>query len=378
MKIGFVSPFFSPIAGGSAIAPYELALELAKKNEVVIFTTDLFRNLSKFADEDNILVKEVPISFSINNFFYSPSLKGLLTNYDIDVFHLHNYRTHQNMIVKKYATKNKIPFTLQAHGSLTQIDDLFYLKKIFDQIEGKSLLDAAEKVIALTQSEQKQYFELGVNSDKVSIVPNGVNVGNYNRKDLFGTFRNQFSIDPTELVVLFVGRLHQIKCVDLLLKSFSKLSNNYPVKLVIVGPDGGHLITLKRLALHLGIQSRVIFTGPLYNDDLISAYTDSDFIVLPSKYETFPQVVLEAKSTMKPAIVSNILSMKDIVNNNLDGLLFKSGSYQDLTEKIKLMLDNPDQTRSMGLNAYNDVLNNYDIEIISSQMMSLYESLINY
>jgi glycosyltransferase involved in cell wall biosynthesis len=371
-----VSPFFSPLAGGSAIVPHELALKLSNKNNVFIFTTDLYRDNTKFTNEDDIKIIDVPIKWKYNNFYYSPQIRNVIKEYDIDIFHLHNYRTYQNMVISKYAELNDIPVVIQAHGSLNRINDKLFLRRIFDYTYGYNMLHNSQKVIALTRYEKTQYMQMGVNENKIQIIPNGIDLNQYFKTPAPGGFRRKYGIYENNFLILFVGRLDFIKGIDILLHSISNLDPKYDITLAIVGPDGGQLDKLIFLANQLRIPNKVIFTGSLFGLDLLSAYVDSDFIVLPSRYETFPSVVLEAFACSKPVIVSNILSMGDIVSEGNTGLLFTPESILDLTRVISYLLDNPALIKQMGHNAFTIVNKEYDIDIIINDLMKLYESVI--
>ena len=110
----------------------------------------------------------------------------------------------------------------------------------------------------------------------------------------------------------------------MLVKAFSGLARElYEVKLVIVGPDEGYLLSLKKLTADLKIDNKVIFTGPLYEKNKLEAYIDADIFVLPSTYETFPIAVMEALACNIPVILTKCCGIADII----DG---KSGYAVDL------------------------------------------------
>jgi glycosyltransferase involved in cell wall biosynthesis len=377
LNIGFVTPFFTPLAGGSAISPYNLALKLSEKHSLSVFTTNYMRSKKKFPNEDRFNVIDVPINLNYKHFYYSPKLGDELNKNDIDLFHFHNFRTYQNLVVKKYSKINNIPFIIQARGSLNRINDQFNFKRLFDYIYGFDLLNDSNKLVALSRYEKQQYEKMGASSDKINIIPNGIDLSKYQKLPSRGTFIKKYNLHSYDNIILFVGRLDYNKGVDILLNSFTKLKNVDSIKLVIVGPDGGYKEYLTKLARDLNVEENVLFTGPLYNSDLVSAYVDSDFVVVPSRYETFPNVILEAYACRKPVIASNILSMSDIVINNETGLLFTSESFVDLSKCISHLLDNSYLIQKMGHLALKKVTLNYDIDIIISQLLSLYGSLID-
>ncbi|GAJ22860.1 unnamed protein product, partial [marine sediment metagenome] len=116
-------------------------------------------------------------------------------------------------------------------------------------------------------------------------------------------------------IILFLGRIHKIKGLDLLAKAFADLPKPLDnIKLVIVGPDDGYLSSLKKLVTDLGINDKVLFTGPLYGQEKLKAYVDADVYVLPSFYEIFGITVLEALACGTPVIVTNRCGIADAIN----------------------------------------------------------------
>ena len=120
-----------------------------------------------------------------------------------------------------------------------------------------------------------------------------------------GSFKTKYGIGPDEKVILFLGRIHKIKGIDLLIDAFYELSKEMDnIRLVIAGPDGGFLDTLKKQAVALKIQEKIIFTGMIDTTDKLAAYVDAEVYVLPSRYEAFGLTVLEAWACGTPVLLS--------------------------------------------------------------------------
>ncbi len=141
-----------------------------------------------------------------------------------------------------------------------------------------------------------------------------------------GEFRALYDIPSGAHVILFLGRLHPIKGIDLLLRAFEiVLKEVENCRLVIAGPEDGSLPGLKALARELKLCSNVLFTGPLYGRAKFAAYRDSDIYVLPSYYEAFPIAVLEAWAFKKPVIVTENCGIKDLLQDS--GLTVQPDPY---------------------------------------------------
>ena len=130
--------------------------------------------------------------------------------------------------------------------------------------------------------------------DKVAYLPNVIALSSYRDLPGRGQFRAKLGIDDQAKIVLFLGRIHQIKNLETLLAAFGKVEQavDCPAKLVIAGPDGGHLHAIKSLASQLEVEN-VVFPGPLYEREKLEAYVDADVFLLASYYESFGIVVLK-------------------------------------------------------------------------------------
>jgi glycosyltransferase involved in cell wall biosynthesis len=203
----------------------------------------------------------------------------------------------------------------------------------------------ASKIIALTKKEAEECKKIDINENKIAIIPNGINLNLYENLPKRGEFRRKYLIKDNEKLILYLGRIHKIKGLDLLVKAFAGLlkeMNN--VRLVIVGPDDGFLTNFKKHIKSLKIDNRILFTGPLYEKEKLTAYIDADAYVLPSIYETFPNTVLEAWACGTPVIVTDRSGIADFVNkvgyvvkydkNQLQDAIFKLLSNETLRKRF--------------------------------------------
>ena len=327
MKILQVTNFFKPSweSGGPARVAYEISKKLVERgHEVTVYTTDGFKwridvEKNKPADVDGIktyyfrnLSSYLTRKMNLPIPYYLP-IVARRTLRDFDMIHIHEYRTVLAIVVHHYAKKYGIPYVLQPHGSLPRIGKEG-LKKLYDWVWGYNILKDASKVIALTKTEAEQYRKMGVDEDKIEIIPNGIDLSEYENLPEKGEFRKRYRIKDDEKIILYLGRIHKIKGPDLLARAFAELSRKIEdVKLVIVGPDDGFLSTLKTQIEDLKVEDKILFTGPLYEKDKLKAYVDADVYVLPSVYETFPVAVLEACACGTPVIVTDGCGIAEIV-----------------------------------------------------------------
>ena len=156
------------------------------------------------------------------------------------------------------------------------------MKWVYDVLFGYRLLRDASKVIALSTVEAEQYRAMGVPEEKIAIIPNGIDLTEYANLPLKGSFKKKFGIDEDEKIVLYLGRIHKIKGIDILVRAFAEIIEKLDdVKLVIVGPDDGYLGEIETQIKSLNIKNKVLIPGPLYGEDKLAAYVDADVYVLP-------------------------------------------------------------------------------------------------
>jgi len=216
------------------------------------------------------------------------------------------------------------------------------------------VLKDASRVIAVTRTEAEQYKSMGVSEDKIEIIPLGIDLSVFDSLPERGEFRRKYGLGNDQRIILYLGRIHKIKGLDLLAKAFADLSqasNN--IKLVIVGPDNGYLPSLKKLITDLEISDKVLLTGPLYGQEKLKAYVDADVYVLPSYYEIFSVTVLEACACGTPVIVTDRCGLADVISgqaglvvpydkeqlsNTILHMLSDDKMRRDFSEKGKLLV----------------------------------------
>ena len=367
MKILQVTNFFKPSweSGGPARVAYEISKKLVERgHEVTVYTTDGFKwridvEKNKPADVDGIktyyfrnLSSYLTRKMNLPIPYYLP-IVARRTLRDFDMIHIHEYRTVLAIVVHHYAKKYGIPYILQPRGSIPRASKSKQ-KKLFDALFGRAIIKDASKIIASSKLESDQYWDVfpDLEGEKIVHIPNGIDLETYQNLPKKGEFRKKYSIAEDEKVILFLGRIHKIKGIDILIEAFSKLKEELQgVKLVIAGPDDGYLDRLKLMVDKLSIEDDVIFPGPLYEKEKSEAYVDADVFVVPSKYESFGNVVLEAMAHNTPVVVTNScgvsewLSSAEIINPTVDSLyvklseILKKSKSENLKSKRRMKKD---------------------------------------
>lgn len=391
MKILQVIPYFALEYGGPVKFVHDLSKELTELgHEVTICTTDV--GVKNHLEKSNKLkIKGVKVIYfeCFNNklgnnlkLHFSRQMRVFLKKnlHKFDVVHLHEFRSIPNIYLQHYAKKYNIPYIIQPHGSLpliigNQDQGRTFFKRIFDILFTKKIISNASRVIALNQNEFKIYKSIGFTEDNIDLIPNGIDLKEYENLPEKEIFRKKYNIMPNEKVILYLGRLDKIKGIDLLIDAFSDLLHVFKnIKLVIVGPDHGLMDSLKSKIVSLGINDgTVIFTGPLYGTDKLEAYIDSDIYVLPSIYETFPTTILEACACEKPVIVTEGCNIAQIINNHCGFVV--EPNRNALKDAISTLLTNDELIEKFGEIGKDLVLKNYTWDKIAYKFEKTYTKI---
>ena len=393
MKILQVIPyFFIDWAGGKNGQPVETVYELSKAlvergHAVTVYTTEAFNKKQQseyqsepFFIEEGIEVREFrSLGKRLGNIDIIVSLAMIPAIAkeirQFDVVHLHEYRTFQNVIAHHYAQKYGIPYVVQAHGSVATFFNKGMLKRIFDRLLGYRILKDSSKLIASTTMEAEQYKAIGMKAANIQVIPNGVNLSRFDNLPPKGEFRRKHALTENSRIILFLGRIHKVKGLDLLIKAFARLTNELSnTVLVIAGFDYGELSPLNKLANALGINEKTIFTGALSERNKLEAYVDADVYVLPSVYETFPITVLEACACGTPVILTDSCGIADIINNKA-GIVVPRDEER-LKSAILELLNDGEKRREFSVNGRLLVRNQFNWSKVATQIEGIYHRVL--
>lgn len=389
MKILHVAHFFYPClsAGGVVNASYQIAKMQARDNSVKVISSDACKKRLKFengrydVDVDGIKVdyfKNISNRFKLATMLDTPlgaifRIKNQIR--DFDVVHVHEHRQTLSIIACYFARRYGIPYVVQAHGSVLPFFQKEGLKNIFDKVFGFKILHGASKVFALTEVEKEQYLKMGVEEDRIEIVPLGINIEEYSNLPEGGIFREKFNISKDDKLIIFIGRVHEIKGLDLLIDAFKELADSVSdVKLAIVGPDDGYMDALNSRIAECGLSDKVIVTGPLYKREKQEALVDCDLFVMPSKYESFTTSGLEAMACGKPLVLTKNNHIHDWVDGSVG--LACDDDKMSLKDAMAEVLFDEELSKKFGMNGRRLIQEKYNWDMINEQILNIYESII--
>ena len=384
MKILQVFDIFSPHTNGTVRVLYQLSKGLMLRgHEVTIYTSD-FKFDQKYADSlKRAIVYPFHLVFSLSALYLTPNIVGEAKRKlkDFDSIHLHCYRSFQNIVIHHYAKKYGVPYVVDAHGSTPRRvrgkrDHKWLLKWLFDIVFGYRVLRDASRVVAQNEVAVREYTEVGVDQNKIALLSLPFDIKKFSHLPPSGQFRQKFNIREKH-IILFLGRIHWIKGLDFLVRSFYELVQcRSDAILAIVGPDDGYKPVLIKLINKLGLSERVLFTGFLDGEEKLSALVDATMLVQPSRYEQASWVPFEAILCNTPIIVSKNTGAGEDVSKIDAGYLVEYGNKNELINTMQEILDDPAEALNKTRKARDYIISNLSLEKQAEKYEKLYLSCI--
>ena len=291
-----------------------------------------------------------------------------------DVAHLHACRNLPGVIAARALRRHGVPYVLAPNGTALRIERRRLAKRAFDGLLGQRVLDGASRVLAVSQAEHEQLRSIGVQSSAISVIPNPVDLEEFDATSARGAFRARTSLGAAPLV-LFLGKLTPRKRVDVLIRAFASL-DRADARLVIAGNDMGSGKRARVLARSLGLTDRAHFTGLLTGAERIEALRDADVVVYPSQDEIFGLVPLEAMLAGTPVIVADDSGCGEIVRSTGGGQIVPLGSVGALADAIQRVLAAPDEWRAAAGNAALSVRTAYGEAAVCARLEALYTRMV--
>lgn len=347
MKICHAFPFFSVrFAGGTSDLMFKLAKAQLKAGQLpIIYSGDYNFDTDLAAKLPGARFEVLRSYFDKEGFSIIPGLPKLahreLGTYD--VVHMHVFRTYQNVILYRYCKKFGIPFVMDAHGSVPYATRKPFIKRTFDNIWGRQMLNDAAWVVAETQVGVQEYLDIEPNLDrsKLIVLSPPFDTDEFQVLPERGAFRKELGIEADEPVIMFLGRINHIKGNDFLIKGFAHMLKDCPdARLVLIGSDDGHMDDCKRIASELGVSDRVMFPGFLAGNKKLSALVDADIVAQMSRQEQGAWAPFEAVLCGTPIIVTDHTGSGEDVRRINAGETTKFDDVEDLASKLLGILRN--------------------------------------
>jgi len=393
MKIALVSPASFPATqfGGIMFLIADIAKEATNLgNDVVVYTTDLDfannantfnKNLPRKEIMDNFTIKRSHVWFRINLFFLNPGIYFQMMKDSPDIIHTIGIRSFQSFIATIVAKKKKIPLVISDQGGLTTHPDLKsggIFKKILYKLQVPMInfiINNSTK-ISVANEYEKKIFEKFNQASKIEIIRNGINLETMKTKT--DDFKKKHGISFP--FVLFIGRFSKVKGIDILLHAIKILKDRPElenIRFVIMGVDFGFQNKMIQMIDDFGIKEKIhLITNPS-REDVIAAYSESEFLVLPSRWELSPLTPLEGFAFKKPVISTNVHGIPSTITDRKNGILVKNEDFHELAEAIMELINDKQKCLEYGLSGYNLVKTECNSKSMTEKTLRMYNQIIN-
>ncbi len=241
------------------------------------------------------------------------------------------------------------------------------------------LVVAADHIVVPTQQEREHIISLyHAHPSKISVIPCGVDPKLFHPVDRQGA-RRSLGVAPDTDLVLYVGRFAPLKGVDTIIEAAAQLHARHPrLQWFIVGgddPQSANTRTLTDLVRRHQLENVVHFKGRIEQDQLPVFYNAADMVTLPSHYESFGLVVLEALACGTPVVATAVGAAADVVRTGYNGAIIQAPQAPDLAQGVAQILSVPRHQRPSPGQIRASV-ESYDWQSVTSAVAQLQTSLI--
>ena len=248
-------------------------------------------------------------------------------------------------------------------------------QKYINDTEWMLTYEATEVIVNSNYMKREMQRLFGLPIEKISVIPNGINMNMYNGIDKDYDFRRKFASD-NEKIVMCAGRLVYEKGFQHLISAAPKILAGYNDTKFVISGKGGMLDELKSQVDYLGIGNKVYFTGQLSYKELCKMYKIADVAVFPSTYEPFGMVAIEAMYAGVPTVVSDIGGLNEIVEHGVDGMKSYAGNPNSIADSVLNLLYDHRLADEVSKNAKIKIKNIYNWNKIAQDTHFIYQKAI--
>lgn len=357
--------------GGMEMFTLTSALKLKERNTDVFLLCIKNSRLEIEARNNNI--KCFPISGG--SYFHPIQIlktSSFISQNKFEIIHSHASKDLWTLVPAiKISNRKNIPLVMTKHVGSAVVKRNFLHNFLYKRVN---------KALAISSSIRENIIETTIiKPENVLLFHNGVDINNFNPANSYrNKLRNELNINDDTIVIGMIGRMspgkgHEefIETVSLLLKEYNNLlfvivgeasfgEEEYETNIKIMGEEKG--------------KGKIIFTG--FRSDIPDVLSAFDIFILPSHAEAFGIALIEAMAMEKPVVATKSDGILDIIIDKENGLFFEKKNVNQLTEKIKYLLESKERRNELGKNARKHVLENFNLDTRFDKLIELYRDFI--
>lgn len=371
MKIAIISDYsVDKPYGGLQTHVYHLARALSSFSVQTHIIT--LSSINDDFKEDNLNIhllkrsSRFPRLFTIMN--DSKSVLNKIKEINPDIVHVQGTHYPFNYISRRIP--EKYPVIITVHGIIANEykynAGLNFFGGFISYLLEKYAFRKAKNIIVCSEVMKEQVHKL--TDAQVYVVPNGVNckgIGNINT-----------NIKIKHPSIIYIGLLEKIKGVDVLIKATAIIKEKLPYIHVYIAGEGSQEDSLKQLVADLRLNDIIDFLGYLHDKDKYSYLKSADLCIVPSRYESFGIIILEAMACGIPIIASGVGNIPYLLKTQKNGLVVHPDDPKTLACEIIKLIKNKELQSKMKLNSLN-IIKGFDWELIAKQTIAVYKEIMN-
>ena len=374
----------------------KVVLDIAKGLDKNVYNVTLFTGPESMPDENSLNeIRDKKIRIEILNDMVRrvsvwKDLKTLLKLYTIfrrsnfSIVHSHTSKAgFLGCISAKLAGVPVIIYSPHGHifslrGEISEVSGNRLRLRFFFYLRRLASL-CADRIVALSQSDKREQAALGLAPEyKYVVIPNGIDPTEFSIKGKNNISGNKKPADSNSLskeypILGMIARLTGEKGHKYLLESLVEVKESYRDVLLWIIGEGPLRHEMEKKVIELGLCPNVVFMGLL--EDIPGILGKIDIVVLPSLYEAFGIVILEAMAMKKPVVATDVGGVSEVVENGRTGILVAPGDSHGLAEAIIRLADDKELSKIMGDNGYERVIKFFTKQEMLRKVDTLYREL---
>ena len=352
-------------------------------HDVEVITTDLYTETPFVKKEMPSEVNGINVTrhkaYTVSgeaHYVLAPGMVQSFLSKKADIIHTHSYGYFQNHAGWIRERFQSTPWVITPHfhpsWSMWGGAKRKTLREFYDTVIGKGTMESADLITCVSKHERDMLVsEIGISEDNIKIIYNGINWNDWQILPDKNIFRKQYP-DISDKFVLFAGRLATNKGLSDLISAMD-LVNQKSVDLVITGADMGLGKQLEKEALEKGVRMHRL--GHIDDETYRSVLAASEMLVLPSEYEAFGIVLLEAAAAETAVIGTNVGGIPEAMSPGNNGLIVEYNDVDNLSKSIATLLDDAKLCKEMG-KAGRVWAKNFSWDSILKELEQEYSSII--
>jgi len=383
MKVLIATDNYYPNVNGASYFAQRLAYYLKKHyHSVLVIAPSRSRHEETF-EYDGVQVHGIPsmplerirVPFPI---MAAISVEKAIKQFQPEIIHIQSHFAIGRNTVNT-AKKLRIPIVGTNHFMPENLVHYFYAPKPVEMMiknmgwaYSLKTLNRLDAVTSPTKIAAGLLETVGIKKP-VAVISNGIDLQTFKPSNDGAYLAERYNIPAGKPVLLFVGRLDKEKFLDLVIRALAKVASQIPVTLVIAGV-GAERNKLERLAADLNMQSNIIFTGFVPDEDLPNLYTLADCFIMAGTAELQSIATMEAMASGLPVLAVRAMALPELVRNGENGFLFEHGNINQMAEQIVMLLGDESLRQKMD-QASLQIIQSHNIDRVIEEFEALYKEV---